>query len=85
MAQGRDGDCSYERKANLAKEIGAVGIIIIDSTKGVNNLKVNGNRKLNVYLMEEADGDKMIEKYFKDGLSSAVLSIEKVNNTKSAL
>jgi len=39
---------------------GAMGIIIVDSTKGINNLKHKKGYNFHTFLMPEAEGDALI-------------------------
>lgn len=45
LVRGGDGSCSYARKVEMAKQALGKGVIIIDSPKGVNNLKLRLNEK----------------------------------------
>ena len=60
LVQGRDGGCTYSRKRHYAMKAGAMGIIIVDSTKGINNLKHKKGYNFHTFLMPEAEGDALI-------------------------
>lgn len=61
LIEGREGDCTYARKVQLARKALARGVIIIDSAKGTNNLNPRLNRhNFQIFLMDEADGDFLV-------------------------
>ena len=60
LVQGRDGGCTYARKVFWAKKSIAKGVIIIDSPKGINNLRPRKNDNFQTFLMPEGEGDKII-------------------------
>lgn len=51
LVKGDEGECSYSRKVELAKKAFGSGIIIIDSPKGVNNLRLRPNEKDNFVIL----------------------------------
>ena len=59
MVQGRDGGCTYASKVNHTKKSIARGVIIIDSEKGINNLRPKAGSNFHVFLMSEAEGDEI--------------------------
>lgn len=54
MVQGRDGGCTYSRKRHYAMKAGAMGIIIVDSPKGINNLRAKKGSNFHTFLIPEA-------------------------------
>lgn len=80
LVHGREGSCTYTKKAHNARKSLSNGIIIIDSEKGINNLNMLSNKDyFQVFLLPENQGDLLVtsapssflaeitpEEYFED-------------------
>jgi hypothetical protein len=63
LITGADGDCSYARKVEMAKKGLVKGVIIVDSPKGINNLKLRLQEKdlFVILLISEKYGESLIK------------------------
>lgn len=83
MVQGRDGGCTYSRKRHYAMKAGAMGIIIVDSPKGINNLQAKKGSKFHTFLIPEAEGDRLIAG-IADEMKSFVARLNMGNDTTTS-
>ena len=77
LVEGREGDCTYSLKVQVARKALARGVIIVDSAKGTNNLNARLNRyNFQIFLMDEADGALLVSSMQDKKSVIAQLSIE---------
>ena len=85
LVEGREGDCTYSLKVQLARKALARGVIIVDSAKGTNNLNARLNRyNFQIFLMDEADGDLLVSAIQEKKSVIAQLSIGSVQEKVKA-
>ena len=61
LVHGREGSCTYTKKAHNARKSLANGIIIIDSERGIDNYGTFSSKDyFQVFLMPEKEGDYLV-------------------------